>query len=113
MPVFRTVRRFDAPWLAELAAAVEDTRGFRFEAHGASLRIRPVRVTHVASVGDAVALELDPHEPGKWEWWGDFESTLEVRRRRRFGGEWADLFSVEEVSSWVDGELDSYLARLG
>jgi hypothetical protein len=68
MAVLRLVKRFDAQWLSELAAAVEGAHGPRFEAHGASLRVRPVRVTRLASVGEGVALELDPHEPGKWEW---------------------------------------------
>jgi hypothetical protein len=33
---------------------------------------------HLASVGEDVALELDPDDVGKWEWWGDFESDIEV-----------------------------------
>jgi hypothetical protein len=34
-------------------------------------------------------------------------------RRRRFGGGWAELVSADELTSWVDRELDSYLVRLG
>ena len=112
MAVLRAVKRFDAAWLADLTGRVEAERGAPFEKHGASLRVRPLRVAHVGSVGEGLSLDLDPHELGTWEWWGEFESTLEVRRRPRLGGPWIELCPVEDVRAWVDRELDRYLAKL-
>jgi hypothetical protein len=112
MAVLREVKRFEASWLADLAKAAEAAHGTPFEGHGASLRIRPNRWAHVSCVGEGLSLDLDPHHPGKWEWWGDFESTLEVRRRGRLGGEWVELLSPDEVAAWVDREIDAYLAQL-
>ena len=112
MAVLREVKRFEASWLADLAAATEAARGAPFERHGASLRVRPNRWTHVSCVGEGLSLDLDPRDPGKWEWWGDFESTLEVRRRGRLGTDWVELLSPGEVAAWVEREIDAYLGRL-
>jgi hypothetical protein len=51
-------------------------------------------------------------DPGKWEWWGEFESTLEVRQRGRLGSDRVELLSSEEVAAWVEREIDAYLGRL-
>jgi hypothetical protein len=91
---------------------VEAEYGQLFEEHGATFRVKPMRVSHLFEVGEGVELRLSPHEPGEWQWWGDFESDLEVRRRRRLSGFWHELLDEEEVDSWLRSETELYLSRL-
>jgi hypothetical protein len=99
-------------WLAEQAAAAEAEYGPSFEEHGASFRVAPIRISHLLEVGDGVELELLPRDPGKWEWWGEFESELEIRQRRRFSGQWRDLVDQKGIESWLQAEAERYLAKL-
>jgi len=72
----------------------------------------PIRISHLASVGEGVALELDPDDVGAWEWSGNFESDIEVGRRTRFSRQWRDQLGVDEVGAWLRKEADDYLTQL-
>jgi hypothetical protein len=76
------------------------------------LKVRPIRISHVGEVGEGVQLDLDPHDPKSWAWWGDFESDIEVRRRPRLSRAWRELMDAKQVDTWLRGEAESYLARL-
>lgn len=108
----RTVKRFGAAWLRELAMGIETEFQRRFEAHGARLAVSPLKVSGLTTVGEGVALVLIPRDPKAWDYWGDFESELEVRRRRRFSGEWQHVTSAEETETWIRSEADRYLGHL-
>jgi hypothetical protein len=105
----RTVKRFGAGWLRELVKVIEAEFQNRFQAHGASLRCSPVKVSGLKTVGEGVALELIPRDPKTWEWWGDFESELEVRRRPRFSRKWHEVASRRETENWLRSEAHRYL----
>ena len=110
--VCRTVENFTNAGLAELALRIERELGPPFESHGATLKVRPVRISHLREVGEGVQLDLAPHDVKTWEWWGVFESDIEVRRRTRLSREWRDLRNLPEVERWLRDEADAYLARL-
>jgi hypothetical protein len=86
--------------------------GDAFRPHGARLRVVPIRISHLASVGEGVALELDPDDVAAWKWWGDFESDIEVSRRPRFSRQWHGRLAAEEVVAWLRKEAKDYLAQL-
>jgi hypothetical protein len=108
----RTVKRFSSDWLGDLAERIERELGPPFESHGATLKVRPIRISHLREVGEGVQLDLAPHDRKTWGWWGDFESDIEVRRRARFGRDWRDVRTSQEVETWLRREADAYLARL-
>jgi hypothetical protein len=110
--VCRTVEKFTNAGLAELALRIERELGPPFEAFGASLKILPVRISHLREVGEGLQLDLAPHDVQTWEWWGEFESDIEVRRRARFSGEWRDVRTPQEVETWLRHEAEAYLDRL-
>jgi hypothetical protein len=110
--VCRTVEKFTNAGLAELALKIERELGPPFEPYGASLKVRPVRISHLREVGEGVQLDLAPHDVQTWEWWGEFESDIEVRRRVRLTREWRDVRALPDVESWLRREADAYLARL-
>ena len=110
--VCRQVKRFRRQELAQLASEIEAELGDAFRPHGAQLRVVPIRITHLVSVGEGVALELDPDDVGKWEWWGDSESDIEVGRRPRFSRQWSDQLGREQVDGWLRKEAADYLAPL-
>lgn len=109
----RTVKRFGSPWLGDLARSIENELGSPFEAYGASLRVLPTRISHVRDVGEGVQLDLAPHDVKTWESWGDFESDIEVRRRRRFSRRWRNVLTPEQVEAWLRREAAEYQALLG
>jgi hypothetical protein len=110
--ICRTARRFPAGWLADLAERVEAELASPFERFGARLRVLPIRISHLRSVGEGVELALDPHDPKAWAWWGEFESDLEVRRRARFSRHWHDIRAPDQVEAWLRMESEKYLAQL-
>jgi hypothetical protein len=110
--VCRTTKRFRSAWLGDLATPVEHEYRDAFLEFGATLRVAPIRISHLREVGDGLELQLLPHDLGKWEWWGEFESDLEVRRRRRFSSEWHELVDRASVEAWLRSETERYLARL-
>lgn len=108
----REAKSFQDPSLAEVAREFEARRRPEFASFGATLRVAPVRISHVRSAGEGVALVLDPDDVKTWEWWGDFESDLEVRRRSRFSRAWTTVVGADDVRRWLDGEARAYLERL-
>jgi hypothetical protein len=110
--VCRTVENFTNARLAELAVRIERELGPLFEPHGATLKVRPIRISHLRGVGEGVELGLAPHDLKTWGWWGEFESDIEVRRRARLSREWRDLRNLSEVEAWLRHEANSYLARV-
>jgi hypothetical protein len=108
----RTVKRFGVGWLHDLAKRIEAEFQDRFEEHGARLAVSPTRISGLRTVGEGVALELRPHDLKTWEWWGDFESELEVRRRRRFSRDWQEVSSPTESEKWLRSEARRYLRHL-
>ncbi len=105
-------RRFHDPAWPEIARAAEKRFQARFAAHGADLRIHPVRIHRLRTVGEGISPGLFPHDPKTWDWWGDFESALEIRRRRRFSRTWDTLVGPAEAEQWLDREALSFLAVL-
>ena len=95
-----------------MARDAESRFGDDFEPFGATLLVRPIRTSHIASVGEGVGLHLDPHDEKAWEWWGVFEADAEISRRRRFGKTWTELMSKEAVGSWIDANSAEYLRLL-
>src|SRR5205809_6905009 len=77
-----------------------------------ALLSRPSGFRGLQAVGEGVALDLIPDDPKTWEWWGDFESELEVRRRPRFSREWHDVKSPSETENWLRSEAHRYLRHL-
>lgn len=110
--ICRAVKNFGTPALAEVAGSVEERFHEEFAAHDASLRVVPIRISHLARVGEGVQLDVAPHDVESWERWGDFESDVEVRWRRRFSRTWHEAMGAHEVKSWLDVEARSYLAEL-
>jgi hypothetical protein len=108
----RTVKRFSSEWLGDLASRMERELGARFESHGATLKIRPIRISHFREVGEGVQLDLFPHDPKTWHRWGEFESDIEVCRRARLSREWRDVRTPQEVETWLRREADDYLVQL-
>ena len=108
----RVVRRFRSPWLSDLATEIEKDLRDAFAPHEAELKIQPIRISHLTEVGEGVQLTLVPHDPKRWTWWGDFESDLEVFRRRRLSKAWTELIGPDEVSKWARSKARDYLARL-
>jgi len=108
----RQVKRFRRQELARIGAEIEAELGEAFRPYGARVRVVPIRISHLASVGEGVALELDPDDVGAWEWSGDFESDIEVGRRTRFSRQWRDQLGVDEVGAWLRKEADDYLTQL-
>ena len=98
--------------MTQIAADNEAALGDAFRPHGAQLRVVPIRISHLASVGEGVALELDPDDVAAWEWWGFFESDIEVSRRPRFSRQWNDRLSADDVVAWLRKEAKDYLAQL-
>ena len=110
--VCRHVKRFRPGPLTEVATEIEAELDDAFRPHGARLRVVPIRISHLASVGEGVALELFPDDPAAWEWWGDFESDIEVSSRARFSRAWENRLSPDEVREWLRNEAKSYLVQL-
>jgi hypothetical protein len=110
--VCRVVKRFRSASLAEVARSVEGEYASAFEPFRASFRVLPIKISHLLSLGEGVALHLFPHEPRRWPWWGDFEADLEVRRRPRFSREWVDLKTSAELGRWLRQQTEQYLATL-
>ena len=110
--VVRPVKRFSAPWLAAAAAAIESEVGDPFRPYGARLRARPIRISGVFSVGESVSLDLDPDQVEARDWWGDFESYVEVGRRARFSRKWNYRLDDDSVMAWLREESKDYLAQL-
>ncbi len=108
----RTVTRFGNERLRDLAAMLESELGSPFKTHGATLKVRPIRISHLRDVGEGVQLDLSPHDPQGWMHWGDFESDVEVRRRPRFSRSWRDVLTPQQVEAWLRHETESYLAQL-
>ncbi len=98
--------------MRDLANVIESEFQDSFEAHGARLAVSPVRISGLRTIGEGVALELIPRDPKTWEWWGDFESELEVRRRPRFSRAWRDVTSPSETENWLRSEAHRYLRHL-
>lgn len=105
-------KRFSTPWLNELAGQIETEFGEAFQSYGATFKVTPMSVNRLTEVGEGVELSLFPHDPKTWEWWGDFESGIEVARRKRFSRKWQEILSREEVTSWARSETEAYLAQL-
>jgi hypothetical protein len=74
--------------------------------------VLPIRITHFLSVGEGVALHLEPDDTGAWNHWGDFESDIEVAVRPRLAHTWRQKLSLSEVEAWLRKEASSYLRRL-
>jgi hypothetical protein len=110
--ICRRVDRFTYQWLEQMARDAESRLGDDFEPFGATLQVHPIRISHVASVGEGVALHLSPHDLKAWEWWGVFEADVEISRRRRFAKTWEDLMSREVVRTWIDANSAEYLRLL-
>jgi hypothetical protein len=108
----RHVKRFRSRELARVAATIEAELGGAFKPYGAELQVTPVRISHLTSVGEGVVLDLEPDDFDTWEWWGVFESDLEVSRRARFSRQWNDQLRIDEVEAWLRKEAANYLARL-
>ena len=108
----RHVKRFRSAQLAEVASEIEAELGDAFRPHGARLRVVPIRISHLLSVGEGVALHLHPDDVASWDWWGDFESDIEVGRRARLSRKWEDWLSPDEVGAWLRSEAKSYLVQL-
>jgi len=64
-------------------------------------------------VGEGVSLDLDPDRVETWDWWGDFESYVEVGRRARFSRKWSYRLDYDGVMAWLREESKDYLAQLG
>jgi hypothetical protein len=109
--VCRTVKRFSVHWLEELARRVEADLGDQFRPYGAQLVVRPIRVSHLKTVGEGVQLDLAPLDSKRWTRWGDFENDLEVRQRRRLTRNWEALQNPSE-EAWLRSEAHGYLAKL-
>ena len=110
--ICRPVERFPETWIEQLARDAESRLGDAFEPFGATFRVRPIRISHLASVGEGVALDLDPHDVKTWEWWGVFEADAEISRRTRLGNTRTDLMSQDEVRSWIETNGAEYLRVL-
>jgi hypothetical protein len=108
----QTVRRFLDPELAEIARAAEERYRERFRAYRADFKVEPTRISHLRSVGEGLELALHPDDPASWDWWGDFESGIEVRRRTRFTRSWRRVIEQAELAQWVESETERYLATL-
>jgi hypothetical protein len=108
----RHVKRFRSAQLTEVAREIEADLGDAFRPHGARLRVVPIRISHFLSVGEGVALELDPDDVARWDRWGDFESDIEVSRRTRLSATWKDHLGPDEVAAWLRNEASRYLACL-
>lgn len=110
--VCRTVKRFRVHWLEEVARRVEADIGDEFRPYGAQFVVRPIRVSHLKTVGEGLQLDLAPVDLKRWTRWGDFEKDLEVRRRRRLTSNWEPLQSPGEVETWLRSEAQTYLSKL-
>jgi hypothetical protein len=110
--VCRTVARFRDKQLEEMAASVESEYEGVFKPYGASVVVRPERISHFASVGEGIELALVPFEAKTWQHWGRFESDIEVSRRPRFSRVWRKTIPLDEVRVWLHAEAQKYLQSL-
>jgi hypothetical protein len=110
--VCRTVERFRSAWLADLARQTETEFQSAFADHGARLAVLPIQISHIGYVGEGIELALIPRDPQSWSWWGEFESDLEVRRRRRLSGKWEDTRTANDVAEWIRSGVQAYLSKL-
>lgn len=110
--VCRHVKAFGLPWLEEAADEVVQEFAQRFDPLDADLKAFPIHVSHLAEVGEGVQLGISPRDPHNLGIVADFESDIEVRRRRRLSRDWTELRSPEQVRAWLRQEAETYLARL-
>jgi hypothetical protein len=108
----RTVRRFRDKQFQEMAASVKAEFQDAFKPHGATLVVRPQRISHLTSVGEGVQLGLSPFDVKAWDYWGDFESDLEVSRRPRGSKAWTTTVPLDDVRAWLRAEAQDYLRQL-
>ncbi len=105
-------RKFSLPWLAEVAREVEAEYGSKFRSHLATLQIEPMTTNRLRERGEGFEIILAPDDPARWEWWGDFESGVEVMWRRRFSRSWHQEMTEEQARDWLRREVGVYLATL-
>jgi hypothetical protein len=110
--ICRPAKSFWNDALRDVADRVQKDCGAPFEQLGAELKVRPLRISALRHVGDGVSLDLDPHDVKEWNWFGDFESEIETRARRRFSREWHEALTVDEVEAWLRREAAAYLGEL-
>lgn len=108
----RVTKGFNEPWLESAARRAQEQFEGAFAEQGGRLTVVPLKITNVNSVGEGIRLDLVPSDQRKWDWGGEFESELEVRRRRRWSGQWESLRSPEEVALWLQNEAEAYLRRV-
>lgn len=107
------MRRFRDRPLGEMATSLVAEFQDAFKRHGATVIVRPLRISHLTSVGEGVQLHLSPFDVKAWEHWGNFESDLEVSRRPRFSRAWATTVPLDDVRTWLRIEAQEYLRQLG
>lgn len=110
--ICRVVKTFGERSVAEVARKLEHDYGDRFRPFGATLAVRPIRISHVLSVGDGLQLALDPDDLSAWEHWGFFESDIEYRVRRRFASRWKRVKNDADLRAWMESESVKYLNTL-
>jgi hypothetical protein len=110
--IVRPAKGFASKETRDVAEAIERDYGPSFEPLGATLKLRPIRISALSHVGEGVSVDLVPHDVKQWNWFGDFESGIETRTRRRFSREWLETRSLSEVEAWLRREAAAYLEEL-
>ena len=111
--VCRHIEQFRDRHLARLAKEIESDLGRSFRPHGVQLRVLPIQITHLLSVGEGVALDLKPEDVAARGTTGATSNpTLRWAVSPRLSRAWHQKLSLSEVESWLRKEARSYLAEL-
>lgn len=108
----KDTKHFWSRELAEVAARLEAEFQSAFRPYGVRLVLQPHQFSHLWEIGEGFELQLHPDHPKSWNYWGDFESCVEVLRRRRWSRGLVLVTSLENVEVWARTELGHYLTKL-
>ena len=108
----RIARRFTVPGIAEVAHEVEEEGRLALASLGAGVQAVPLRISHLLSVGEGLALSLMPEDPRDLNIVGDFKFELEIAVRPRFSRRWERKLDDEELRQSLRSALDDYTVRL-
>jgi hypothetical protein len=103
---------FNEMWVNELIHAIESEYADAFDRSGARFQIHSIDRARVRTVRHVVAPSLYPYDVRDLlTIAGDFESELEVARRKRFSSNWRFCVDQAEAEAWLRNEAKAYLAQ--
>lgn len=97
--------------LAE-ATDVISSRQEEFAPYGVTLLALPIRISHLAYIGEGFRFGFSTDDMEELQLWGEFEADIEVVRRQRLSNSWHRVTSKQALTSWIHETADEYLKLL-